>query len=279
MRLLAALSLLVAGTVLAADTLGKTQVRTGLKNDLQAQLTDQGGTTLANIQANNTAPGAGGGLQVLVGNVQTTAPTYTAGNIAMPWIDTSGRLQIVTTPSGSSEQNVNLNQVLGSTISAANPVFVQMTNGTTAYTGGIQGNQTMANSFPVTMAFNQAPAGATFNRGSVLTINGGASGAVVCKAGLAVSQTTKPYLIVVSGMAAARCTLRYNDNGSFTNFADVFTSVNAPTQSWSPPPNFASLTTSATVTTQQYEANCSNIDVTNTDFECSIAYCQAASGC
>lgn len=285
MKRLSIALIFIATAALAADTVGKQAVRTVTKSDFQTQLTDQAGTTLANIQSNNSAAGAGGGLQVLSGNVQSSAPSYSAGNFAMPWLDTSGRLQVIATPAAATTQTVNLQQVLGSTISATNPAFVQISNGTTAYTSG---QATMANSFPVVIASNQAaipvtqgvPTGFAYNRGTPTSIaGGGTTVALVCKTGLAISQPTKPYQVVVTGNAAARCTLQFNDNATLTKFADVNISVATPTQTWTPPVGFIGLTTSGTVTTLQYEASCTNIDTTTTDFGCDIVYCQAASGC
>lgn len=275
----------------AADTLGKTPVKTNAKTDVQVELVDQAGSTLANIQGNNTAAGAGGNVGVLFGNVQSSAPTYSSGNYAMPWIDTAGR-QYVTTDAATN-LNINIVKIGGSTQSATAPLFTQLTDGTTAYVGvktgqlpTALGQTTMAASLSVAIASNQstipvsqgAPTGATSSRGTAASIASTATGVVTCATGLTVSVPVKLYQVTVTSQSPARCTIRYNNNTAFTNFMDLMNSAATPTV-WQPcPAGFCSITAGASGT-QAIEANCTNLDTITNDFQCSVQYCNSASGC
>jgi hypothetical protein len=278
----------------AADSLpaAKTPVRTLNKNDVQTQITDQGGSTLLNVQAQNTSPGAGGGAHVLPAVAQSSLPTLTAGNLSGLTVDTSGRIY-VTTDSGAN-LNTNLAQVSGASISASNPVPSRLSDGTVFYKGASSlqfptsiGQTNSAGSLSVTIASDQssvatknaAPSGASFNRATPVNIASAGTTAIVCKGSLAASQTLAVYRVRVTGAALARCVVRYNDNGSFTNFGDVITSAASPNGEIQFPAGFAKLTTSATPTTQQIEANCTNFDTSAQDFGCDVNWCQSAAGC
>lgn len=292
-RLAALAALIATHAAYAADTLtaGKTQVRTGSKSDVQAQITDQGGTTLLNVQGNNSAPGAGGGAEVLIGNVQTSAPSYTSGNLGLPWLDTSGR-QYVTTDGAATLRN-NLVQINGAAPSATNPMPSQLTDGTTAYvsakTGQLPsalGQSTKAGSVSITIASDQgtlpvsqgAPTGAANAMGTQTNIASAGTTAIACATGLTASTPMKLYRVRVSGAAMARCVIRYNNNGAFTNWVNLMTSPSKPTDEATLPAGFVGLTTGATGT-QAIEANCTNFDAAAQDFNCDVSYCIAASGC
>lgn len=286
--------LLLPGVAFGADTLSsaETQVRTGAKTDVQAQPSGADGSTLANVLANNTAPGGAGtgGVQILLGNVQTSAPTYASGNIAMPWLDTAGR-QLVAT--NGTSLSANLAQVNGATFSATNPLFSQLTDGTTVYVGtktgqlpSALGQTTMAGSVSVAIASNQstiavsagAPSGAAAARGTPTNIASAGTTTLTCVGSLTTSTPTKLYRVIVTGAAMARCTVRYNNNGTMTNFGDVMVSPTAPTAEFKCEPGFCGLTT-GTTGTQAYEASCNNFDAAAQDYACSVQYCISASGC
>ncbi len=291
-RLLLALTLLplFTGSAYAADVFGKEPVRTVAIGDVTVELAGADGSSVVQIAASNGAA-AGNGLYVLGGVYLSSIPTLTTGRSAAITLDVGGRALVAT--SGNSLSS-NLAQVNGSTLSATNPVFSQLTDGASVYVGAktsqlpsTLGQTTMASSLPVTIASNQstlnvtqgAPTGSTWNKATVSNIAAAGTTAIVCKSGIAVSQPTKPLQYVISAPGAVRCQLRYNDNGSFTNFTDVVVTPGAATVSWSPPSGIVGLTTSATSTTQQYEANCTNFDAVAQDIGCTVVYCSAASGC
>lgn len=245
---------LFSTSAFAADSLtgSKTQVKTGAKTDVQAQQSGADGVTLANVQGNNSAPGAGGGEQVLSGNVQTSAPSYTTGNFGMPWLDLAGRMHLI--------DDLQLPAALG--------------------------QQTMSGSVSVAIASNQstipvsqgAPSGAANAMGTQTSIASAGTTAIACVSSLTVSTPIKLYRIRVSGAAMARCVIRYNNNGVFTNWVNLMTSPAKPTDEAQPPAGFVGLTTGSTGT-QAIEANCTNFDAAAQDFNCDVSYCIAASGC
>lgn len=187
----------------------------------------------------------------------------------------------------------NIAQVNGSTLASSNPLFDQLSDGTSTYVAAKTGQFPSAlgqglsaaslsvvlasdYSLPVTTG---APTGANNGISSATNIASAGTTAVVCKSGLSASTPLKIYRVRVSGAALARCTIRYNDNGTFTNFSSLMTSAVTPTAEVNFPGGFAKLTTSATATTQQIEANCNNFDAAAQDFWCDTSYCQASSGC
>lgn len=115
--------------------------------------------------------------------------------------------------------------------------------------------------------------------GTTVNIGSGATSTVVCKGTLTVSQPLKLLRARVSGAAMARCTLEYNDNATLTKWASLVTSPATPWAEFACPYGSCALTTSATATTQQIEAVCTNFDSVAQDFTCDVSYCQAASGC
>jgi hypothetical protein len=252
-------ALLAPSVAFAADTIGKQPTK----------LYGADGTTVSQISVNNTAPAGGSaGAQLnLPAIVQSALPTYsTNGNFVGLTVDASGRLYVT----------------IDSTVTVS--TNVKQINGTTADTNtgnASAGTQrvVIASNQPTLAVTQGAPSGIGFNRAAPVNIAAAGTTAIVCKSGLAVSQPTKVYQITITGGAAARCTLRFNDNATMTNFADVETSAANPTVVWTPPSGFIGLTTSSTVTTLQYEANCNNFDAAAQDIGCAIAYCQAASGC
>jgi hypothetical protein len=254
LKRLAILSLMFAVPAFAADQLtgAKQQIKTGSKSDVQAQQSGADGNTIANVQSNNSTPGSGGGEQVLSGNVSTAAPSYTSGNFAMPWLDLAGRMHIV--------DDLQLPASLG--------------------------QQTAANSVSVVLASNQptlpvaqgAPTGAANAMGTQTSIASSGTTAIACATGLTVSTPMKLYRVRVSGAAMARCVVRYNNNGSFTNWVNLMTSPAKPTDEATLPAGFVGLTTGSTGT-QAIEANCTNFDAAAQDFNCDVSYCIAASGC
>jgi hypothetical protein len=288
---LAALVVLASFSALASDVLGgaKQQVRTGAKNDVQVQLSDSAGVNLAAVLANNTA--LANGLQVLMLNVETSAPSYSAGSAAMPWGDTAGR-QIVATNSNSLSSNVA--QVNGAALSATNPVFVQLSNGAATYTGPAStqlpaslGQTTMANSLPVTLASNQGnvsvttgyPTGFATAVGTQATIASAGTTAIACASSLATTTPTKLFRVRVTGAAMMRCTARYNNNGAFTNAGVLMLSPATPNAEI----NFGSQAPAAVTTgstgSQQWEVNCNNFDAASQDVNVDCGYCIGASGC
>jgi hypothetical protein len=291
MRRLPLLLLLSALPVLAADTLGKTPVKTTAKSDVQVQLTDQAGATLLNIQSNNSSTGAGGGAQVLIGNVQTSAPTYVSGNLGMPWVGTNGSLH-VTIDSGAGSSS-NLTQINGVAISATNAMPSQLTDGTSVYVGtktgqlpSALGQSTKSGSVSVALASDQgtlavsqgAPTGATNAFGSTVNISSGATSTLTCASSLSATTPVKLYRVRVAGGASARCVVRYNNNASMTNWLTLMTSTIKPTDESVLPAGFVGLTTGSTGT-QAIEASCTNFDAVAQDFSCDVSYCIGATGC
>lgn len=290
---------IVEGPAHATDIYGRQPVRTVNASDVQTQITGADGSSLAQVAASNGAA-AGNGLFVL-GAVYTAAlPTNTTGRAVSLQTDINGRL-LVTQDASAGALLENLTKVggssiaLGSTTSSASlpvviasdqanvPANIKQVNGSTLSLG----QTTKSASLPValasdtgTLAVTQgAPTGSSFNNPSVTNIAAAGTSAIVCKSGLAISQPTKPLMFTISAPGAVRCQLRFNDNSSMTNFASVVTSPGYPTVAWTPPSGVVGLTTSSTVTTLQYEANCTNFDSVAQDVSCSVVYCQAASGC
>lgn len=294
MKRILVLAVLAFGSyALAADTLAgsKQQVRTGSKNDVQTQITDQAGTTLLNVQTNNTAPGAGGAAQVLEGNVQSTAPTYSSGNFGMPWIDLSGRQYVAT--DAATTLRTNFVQIAGAAPSATNPMPSQLTDGAASYVGAktgqlpaALGQTTKSGSISMTLASDQgtlpvsqgAPTGAANAFGTQTNIASAGTAAIACASALTVSTPMKLYRVRVSGAAMGRCVIRYNNNGSFTNWLNLMTSPAKPTDEAVLPAGFVGLTTGSTGT-QAIEANCTNFDAAAQDFNVDCSYCISASGC
>lgn len=289
-RILALVVLLVSAQAFAADTIGKTAVRTNAKTDVQAQLAGADGSTLGQVSANNTAQSTGG-LWVLPAIVQSALPTYsTNGNMVGLTVDASGQLYVRMAANSS----VNATQINGTAISATNGMPSQLTDGTAVYVGAktgqlpsALGQGTMAASVSVAIASNQsaisvtqgAPSGVFTTRATPVNIAAAGTTALVLKSGLAVSQPLKMYSVTLSSAALMRCTVRYNDNGSFTNWGDVVLSPAEPTVTLPCPAGFCAMTTSATSTTQQFEANCTNFDSAAQDIGGNVSGCQAASGC
>lgn len=256
-KILAALCLFPL-TVFAADTLSgaKQQVRTGAKNDVQTQISDQGGTNLLNVVPNNSADPGGntGGAQVVGGKVSTTAPSYTNGDLAMPWIGTDGRTQ---------------------------------TQMSTTQLPATLGPQTSANSTSVTIASDQAAisvksgaaSGAATAVGTQTTIASGATTAIACASSLATATPTKLFRIRASGAALARCTARYNNNGTFTNVGLLMTSATKPTDEINFPDMAPASMTTGSTGLQQWEISCNNFDNASQDFNVDCSYCVSATGC
>lgn len=295
MKRIAAFALLLLPSLAqAADTLGKQAVRTQSAGDVTTTLSD--GTTptnLAQVVASNGAT-AGNGLFVLGAVYNSSLPSLTSGRATALQTDSNGRL-IVTQDASAAALATNLAKVNGAALSASNPVIAQLSDGAATYTGAKSsqlpaaiGQTTKAASMSVALASDQgtlavsqgAPSGAagTYS-GSQTNIASAGTSALVCKGSLATSTPLKLYKVIVAGSAAARCTVRYNDNGSFTNWGSIQTSAQAPNGVFDCIAGFCGLTTSSTSTTQQIEANCTNFDAAAQDFSCSVQYCQAASGC
>lgn len=276
----------------AADTLGKVNVRTNTKTDVQAQQAGADGATLEQVSANNSAQAAGGSW-VLPAIVQSALPTYsTNGNLVGLTVDSSGRLYVTIDSTVTLQSNIK--QINGAAPSATNPFASQLTDGTTSYvsakTGQFPsslGQTTKASSLSVALASDQgtlavssgAPSGAAAAVSATSNIASAGTTAIVCKGSLAVSQPLKLYKVVVSAKAAARCTIQYNDNAVITKWGSVQTSAEAPNAVFDCTSGFCALTTSSTATTQQIEANCNNFDGAAQDFVCSVQYCQSAAGC
>lgn len=291
--------LLLPSVARAADSVGKTAVRSVAVNDLQAQLTGADGSSLAQVAASNGAA-AGNGLFVLGGRYDSSLPTNTNGRSVGLQTDVNGRL-LVTQDASAAALITNLTKVGGATISLGQttmsaslpvafasdssnlPSNLKQVNGSSISLGSAASSA----SLPVVVASDQgaistkpgAPTGAATNRAAPVNIASAATTAIVCKGSLSVSQPFKLYSVTITGAALARCTLRFNDNASMTNFADVETSPASPTVTYRCPDGFCALTTSGTVTTLQVEASCNNFDSAAQDFGCSVSYCQAASGC
>ncbi len=289
-RILALVALLFSTQAFAADTIGKQAVRTNANTDVKVQVAGADGSTLGQISANNTAQSTGGAW-VLPAIVQSALPTYsTNGNMVGLTVDATGQLYVKL----NSNASVNVAQINGATASATNAMPSQLTDGTAVYVGAktgqlptALGQGTMAASMSVAIASNQstltvtqgAPSGVFTTRAAPVNIAAAGTTALVLKSGLAVSQPLKMYSVTLSSAALMRCTVRYNDNGSFTNWGDVVLSPAEPTVTLPCPAGFCAMTTSATSTTQQFEANCTNFDSAAQDVGGNVSGCQAASGC
>lgn len=296
---LTALLLLCAGQVHAADLFGKTPVRTVLPTDAQVQIAGSDGASLAQIAASNTVA-AGNGVFVLGAAYNSSLPTNTTGRAVALQTDINGRL-IVTQDASAAALLTNLTKVGGSSVALGQAAMtasfpVVLSSDQTNVPGNLKqvngstislGQTTASASLPVVIASNQgalsvtpgAPTGSSFNNPAVTNIAAAGTSAIVCKSGLVISQPTKPLQFTISAPGAVRCQLRFNDNTAMTNFASVVTSPGDPTIVWTPPSGIVGLTTSSTVTTLQYEANCTNFDAVAQDVSCTVVYCQAASGC
>jgi hypothetical protein len=258
--------LALAPSALAADTYGKQPVKTTTIGDVTVLLADSGAVNVAQIASSNGAA-AGNGLFVLGAVYNSALPTNTSGRSVALQTDINGRL-IITQDASAAKLFTNVAQV----------------NGTTADTN--TGNAS-AGTLRVVLASNQptlgvtagAPTGAGFNAAAATNIAASGSSTIVCKSGLAVSQPTKPIYWQITSAGAVRCTLQFNDNSTLTKFTNIAVAPGAMTQTYSPNYGTVGLTTSSTVTTLQYEANCTNFDSTAQDVYCSLVYCQAASGC
>lgn len=291
LRIVLALTLALAPSyALAADTLGKTTVRTGSATDLNAVVTGGDGTA-AQVAATNGAA-AGNGLFVLGGLVQTSIPTLTNGRSSALSLDAGGRVYVVTDSAVNLRSNIT--QIAGAAPSATNPLWTVLSDGAAAYTGtktgqlpSALGQTTMSGSVSVAIASNQstlnvsqgAPTGSGSARVAPTNIASAGSSTIVLKSSVGASLTTKPYQIVIASAAAVMCKLQYNDNATITPLTDVITSPANATVVWTPPPSMVSITTSSTATTQQYEAVCTNFDSAAQDVHASIVYCASASGC
>lgn len=287
-RFTVGLLLLLGSSANAADTLGKTSVRTQTKTDVQAQVAGADGATVEQVSANNTAQSTGG-LWALPAIVQSSLPTYsTNGNLVGLTVDASGRLYVVQDSTVTS--SVNLKQVGGTafalgntTMSASLPVTIASNQ--TAWPAGL-GSAVSASSFPVVIASDQAsiatkpgaPTGATTNRGTATNIASSSTATVTCVGSLTASTPLKLYQVQMTGAALGRCTIRYNNNGATTSWFDLVVSPNSPTAISPCPAGFCSITSGASGT-QAIEASCTNFDAAAQDFECSVQYCSAASGC
>lgn len=267
-RLALCLALLSASPALAADSVGKTAVRTVAKTDAQVQKSGADGTTLNQTSPNNTAQGGAGtgGDFVLPAIVQSSLPTYsTNGNLVGLTVDASGRLYVVTDSTVTTATNVK--QVNGTTVDTN-------TGNASAGTQRV----VLASNQPTVPVSQGAPSGAATNRATPVSIASAGTTAITCVGSLTVSQPVKVYSVTITGAAMARCTVRYNNNTTMTNFADVVTSPATPTVQWSCPAGFCAVTAGASGT-QAVEINCTNFDAAAQDFGCAVSYCSAASGC
>lgn len=275
-----------ARVAFAGDTLAGTPVYTKNATALQAQPVGADGVTKPNIQGNNTAPGSGGGTQVLTLDSESAAPTCTAGRFCMPWGDLGGRLHII------SDLNLpmNITQISGAVPSATNPLWLVLSDGAAAYTGAKTGQLPSAldgsgflkvheqGTVPVTMG---SPSGVFFGTSTATSLTGTATATPVCKSALAVSTITKIETISVTSFNSARCICRYNDNASLTVIGNLATSPSDPTATLLFTSSKPNLTTSATATTQQVECACTGADANQgaSDVTCTVTGCQANSGC
>jgi hypothetical protein len=290
-KVLALLFCLLPATAFAADSAGKMPVKTNSKTDVQVQITDQAGSTLLNVQGNNTVVGAGGSAMVLPALVNTGTPSLTNGNAAALTVDGSGNLLVKLSAAGTTATNIT--QVNGVALSATNPLFTQLTDGTAVYVGAKAGQlpttigqTTKASSLSVTLASDQgslavsqgAPTGATSNRATPVNIAAAGSSVITCKGTLSTTTPVKLYQAHITSQSAVRCTLQYNNNASVTTFGDAMTSVGSPTATFSCPAGFCAVTSGASGT-QALEANCTNLDTVANDVVCDVQYCNAASGC
>jgi len=265
--MLAAL-LLVLSPAQAADSVGKTPVRTVTKTDVQAQRSGADGTTVGQTSVNNTAQGGAGigGDFVLPAIVQSSLPTYsTNGNLVGLTVDASGRLYVVTDATVTTSTNVK--QIGGTNVDVN-------TGNASAGTQRV----VLATNQPTVPVSQGAPTGAATNRSTPTSIASSGTTALTCVGSLTTSQPVKVYSVTITGAAMARCTIRYNNNTAMTNFGDVITTPTSPTVQWNCPAGFCAVTAGASGT-QAIEANCTNFDVAAQDFGCAVSYCSAASGC
>lgn len=294
-----ALLALVASDAQAADTFGKTPVKTSAASDVQAQISGSDGVSLAQVAAANGAA-AGNGLFVLGAVYNSSLPSFTSGRSVALQTDVNGRL-IITQDASAGKLAMNLAQVGGSAItlgsavgSSSLPVVIASDQGNLP--GNLKqvngssislGQTTMSASLPVTLASNQsnvnvslgAPSGSSFVRNAATNIAAGSTATIVCKSSIAVSTPTKPLQWTITSAGAVRCVHQYNDNASLTKFTDVATSPANMTVIWTPPTGIVGLTTSSTSTTQQYESVCTNFDSTAQDVYCDLIFCSSATGC
>lgn len=291
-RLVATLVLVfAAGSAFAADTVGKTSVRTATKSDVQAQISGADGSTLGQVSANNTAQSTGG-FWALPAIVQSALPTYSVnGNLVGLTVDGSGRLYVTIDSTVTVQSNIK--QINGAAPSATNPFPAQLTDGSASYVGtktgqlpSALGQTTKSGSVSVTLASDQgtlstsqgAPTGAATADGTGVSIASGATSTLTCVGSLTASTPVKLYQIVIAGVAQSRCTVRYNNNGTTTSWFDVVTTPANGMAVVPCPAGFCSVTAGATGT-QAIEASCTNNDAYTQTFSCSAQYCNAASGC
>ena len=287
-KFIVAVLMLIPSVAFAADTLGSQPVKTKNKNDMQTQVTGADGSTLLTVQTNNSA-GSGNGAQVLPAIATTAAPSYSNSDVVALSTDTSGNLRV--TFGGTSA--VNITQVNGATLSATNPVFTQLTDGTSTYVGAKSnqlptslGQTTMAGSTSVTIASNQstinvaqgAPTGAGTNRPNAVSIASTATSTITLIGSLTVSVPTKLYQVHITSQSPARCTIQYDNNGSITKMGDVMISASTPMATFACPAGFCAVTAGSTGT-QAWEASCTNLDTITNDFVGDVQYCSSASGC
>jgi hypothetical protein len=157
---LLALSLTLSLSAEAADTVGKTPVRTVTKTDVQSQQSGADGATLGQISPNNTAQGGAGtgGDFVLPAVVQSSLPTYsTNGNLVGLTVDASGRLYVVTDSTVTTA--TNLKQVGGTAIDTN-------TGNASAGTQRV----VIATNQPTLLVSQGAPTGAATNRAAPVNI-------------------------------------------------------------------------------------------------------------
>jgi hypothetical protein len=281
---------LVPSMAFAADSVGKVSVRTNTKTDVQSQISGADGSTLGQVSANNTAQSTGG-LWALPAIVQSALPTYsTNGNLVGLTVDSSGRLYVTIDSTVTVQSNIK--QINGAAPSATNPMPAQLTDGSASYVGAktgqfpsALGQTTSASSLSVAIASDNtvntkagAPTGAATNRGTAVNIVSAGTSTVTCVSSLTASTPLKLYQVEITGAAQGRCTIRYNNNGTTTNWFDAVTSAAAPNVVAPCPAGFCAIT-SGTTGTQAIEASCTNFDSAAQDFQCSVQYCSAASGC
>lgn len=284
-----ALALTMPRVAVAAEAQAAQAVKTTTKSSVQVQITDQAGITLLNIQANDTAVGAGGASQVLTGNVQSSIPTYTAGHIAMPTIDVGGRTYVTT--DAAANLRTNITQVNGTTHSATAPIFSQLTDGTSTYIGaksgqlptslGAQATGASLSIVPATGATFATtigtPAGAASAVSAAVNIASGATTTITCAGSLTVSQPVKAIWVHVTGQSPAHCTIQYDSNASLTKWGAVEVGPSAPSGGYLPCTYGYCAVTAGSSGTQAIEASCTNLDSVANDFFCDVQYCSGAS--
>jgi hypothetical protein len=134
-----------------ADFDAQLPVRT-IATEFTTEVANAAGTTInpaEDYAQGSTTSGQNGVLAQ--GAVTTAAPTYVTGQTDPLSLDTAGNLRVLTTPSASSEQNVNINQYGG--------------------TSTTLGQKTSSASIPVVIASDQSaiPVSISFGTGAVLT--------------------------------------------------------------------------------------------------------------